>query len=315
MLWLLLMFTWQIQADEFIIRTDAGIEMPEAPEASLTKVMWWNIACSSTRFLSDLPAQQRINFSPESSWQNLRALIGSDFEPDILVLGEYCPSDFDHPTYEVLAENYSHIHRVVRSNPHFQKRNGLRVFSKFPIEIKEELLLTDGQFASSYLNELCSGDVNTSDRVWSRKVSILKIQNSSNSFTLAPIHLANPWREIARCNPFYVLKAMYFDEENVNYLQTLDLISSVPTDDSTLLIGDFNAPKRGGILLDSKPYKELEDFYGPSLIRGGTPTFFDKRDRYPEASIDHAFSLVLDTSYGEVLPLSGSDHLPIMVGF
>lgn len=309
-------FIWHLNATEFVLRSDVDLRMPEAPSPELTKVVWWNLGCSSTLLLGDMEEDQRVNFSPESSWENLKSLIESEYEPDVLILGEYCPKDFDHPTYEVLAEHYAHIHRVVKSNPHFRKRNGLRVFSKYPFSVKKELTLTDGDFASVYLEDLCTGEVNTSDRVWSRHLSLLEIRKPDQSFTLAPVHFANPWRSVARCtNAFQTWAEIHRSESNINYLQSRDLLRVIDEETPTLIIGDFNAPKRGGLFLDSRAYKELKDNYGPSLIYSSDPTYIDKTGDYPNSSIDHAFSLLLDQKYGELLPLSGSDHLPIMVAF
>ena len=331
MLWLSLssiIFTLQLQfashlyaTNDFVLRSDIDFTaaMPQSPHTSLTKVMWWNLGCSSTRLLDKMSKKQRINFSPESSWQNLRAIIKSNFEPDVLILGEYCPADFNHSTYEILANNYSHIYRVIRSNPHFKKRNGLRVFSKHPIRVKDEFMLTDGSFATDYLKSICQQEsINTSNKVWSRHLSLLEIEiaKTSQVFTLIPVHLANPWKKIARClNPFYALKEIYHGANNVNYLQVLDLVDSISKNTPAIVIGDFNAPRRGGWFLNSNSYKNLQDNYGYSIINNNSPTYIDKAGNYPNSSIDHAFSLNIKTKYGEILPLAGSDHLPIMVAF
>jgi hypothetical protein len=305
-----------INAEDLVLRSDVDYTMPSPPSSELTKVMWWNLGCSSTLLLSEMSTERRPNFSPESAWQNLRSIIQTDFEPDILVLGEYCPADFDHPTYEVLAGHYPYIHRVVRSNPNFRKRNGLRVFSKYPLTVKEELLLTDGGFASNFLENLCPGSINTNDDIWSRHQSILEVDRPSGVFTLAPVHFANPWRVINSClNPFAALAEIYSGDKNVNYLQALDLLSVLDDSLPLLVIGDFNAPKRGGWFLDSNTYSALKENWGGSLIKSSSPTYLDKTGKFPDSSIDHAFSIQLDKEYGEVLPLSGSDHLPIMVGF
>lgn len=263
-----------------------------------------------------MPQNQRQNFSPESSWENLRALLDSHYKPEVLILGEYCPSDFDHPTYEEIVNHYPHVHRVVKSNPNYKKRNGLRVFSLYPLKVKDEVLLTHGNFASQFLEGLCTGEVGTSDALWSRHLSILEVEKPNKSFTLLPVHFANPWRPLARCaNQFFVWAEIHRGQENLNYRQAQDLLNFVDTETKSLVIGDFNAPRRGNVFLNSKAYQLLEDFFGPNLISTGVSTYINKTGRYPNANIDHAFSIQLESQYGETLPLSGSDHLPILVGF
>ena len=289
--------------------------LPQAPEKELTKVMWWNISCSSTRYLNQLSEKNRQNFSPDSSWKNLNHILGSKFEPDILILGEYCPSAFDSPTYENLAKNYPHIHRVVRSNPDFKGRNGMRVFSKHPLEVLNQTLLTHGNFSSNFLKEICL-KTPIADSLWARHQSILRVKDPKGDFILAPVHLANPWRDILKCqNLFYTAQEIYTGVRNVNYLQTLDLIKKISKDSAFLLIGDFNAPRRSGLLFNSNSYKLLKETFGPSLISDNRATFLDKMGKFPDASIDHAFGSGLNYKYAEVLPFSGSDHLPIMLGF
>lgn len=315
MLWLLFLLSFNLEANELILRSDVSFNLPQAPHEELVKVMWWNVSCSSTRHLNQLSAQQRQNFSPSSSWENLNLILNSQFEPDVLILGEYCPSDFDSHTYENLAANYPYIHEVMRSNPDFGKRNGLRVFSKHPLEVQKKILLTNGAFSSNFLSDICQ-HTPVQDSLWARHLSILKVKSPKGDFTLAPIHLANPWREIAKCKGLlYTAREIYNGTRNVNYLQSLELINEISGDTPYLIIGDFNAPRQSGLFFNSNSYNRLTSSYGESLIFKNHPTFIDKRGKFPNASIDHAFGEGLNYEYGEVLPLSGSDHLPIIVGF
>ena len=316
MLWLTLILTWQINASDFIIRNDVGITMPSPPDISSTSLMWWNIGCSSTLNLDKLSNDMRSNFSPDSSWKNLETIIDTSYEPDILILGEYCPSAFSHPTYKKLEEHYPHIHRVVKTNPNFKKRNGLRVFSKHPLNVLEEFQLGHGNFVSDYLYSLCPIRNFKKNEDWTRNQSIIEVKIPKKNFTLFPVHLANPWKAISVCkNPLFALGEIYTSETNVNYVQTLEVIETVQNYSAALIIGDFNTPKRGGWFFDSNAFKNLQTVFGETLINSTAPTYLDKTKDFPAASIDHAFSKDIKIKYGEVLPLSGSDHLPIMVAF
>jgi len=301
-------------SSEFSLRSDVLFSLPAPPQSDLTKVMWWNIACSSTKFL--YTQEEKSNFSPEKAWENLEHLLESEFEPDVLILGEYCPSDFDPDTYEKIATHYPHIHRVVRSNPNFRKRNGLRVFSKHPIQVDNETLLTDANFSSNFLTNICESEVSTLDQDWTRHLSVLSIKSPKGDFNLLPIHLANPWRAIRSCKGLkFTIKEILNGVTNVNYHQASELNAHTRSNSPALIIGDFNALKQPFNFFNSKTYNLLQEHFGSSLITTSSPTFIDRKGAFPNSSIDHAFGSALESKYGEVLPLSGSDHLPILIGF
>lgn len=307
------LFSSHALAQDFITRNDVDFRMPTEPLGLGLTVFWWNIGCSSDLRLGGLDETVKMNFTPESAWHNLSQLAESNKAPDVIVLGEYCPKFFDQSTYDTIKSHYPYVHRIVKTNDNFRIRNGFRVFSKTPISLVEELELPHGSFVSTFLPEMNCPTGDQSDFEWTRRYDILSIKKNNKDYHIAPVHFANPWKEVEAClGKLKTVTEIIFGETNVNSHQAKSLISQTQGLENLLVIGDFNAFKRF-TFASSNTYNMLDQEFGPSLISSNNPTYVDSRTSFPNTSIDHAFSIGLEALYGEVLPLSGSDHLPILV--
>lgn len=298
-----------------------AFELPEG--VSGLKVFWWNIGCSSTKGLRDLAKDVRPKFDPVNQWGNIEALIvDENLRPDVLILGEYCPSAFRQKTYDKLKATYSNIYRLDKSNDLFNIRNGVRVFSKYKIKVLEESVLKSGEFLQEPYMKRCEVQNNGSVKksyfnqdFWDRKLIELEITKNQKTYKLSPVHLANPWKFINSCsNKFVAGVELLSGTVNPNYFQVGELSNYFSEQESTILIGDFNAPKVFYAGVSSNSYTGLERAFGGSVVESFDYTYFHPRGSFGPYSLDHAFvSGDLEVKYGEVLNFAGSDHLPIYI--
>jgi len=284
------------------------------------KIMWWNVGCSSGSKLDSLTEDDRISIDPKNQWRNLTKLVQSDrLRPDVLILGEFCPSRFDEETYEAILAKFDHEYRLDKINEEFTIRNGFRAFSKYEIKDLEEGVLEAEGFLDSEVMKNCDSEIKsknsdefTSESYWSRPKVSFKVEHNKKDYKISPVHLSNPWSLMADCAGIWNMpKIIKRGVENANYIQAENVVTSFSEKESTIVIGDFNAPKKffGG---SSNSYNILSEAFGPSAIMSDQFTYDDPRRRFPSLSIDHAFvSSDLSIKKGEVLPFAGSDHLPI----
>lgn len=309
--------------ENFVLRRGHFMSLNEqSVDETGLKVMWWNVGCSSTRGLKELSERDRDLIDPVHQWSNIAELINSNrLRPDVLILGEYCPSAFDDPTYKLIRKKYKYKFRLNKSNPLYNIRNGLRVFSRYKIRDVQEGVLKAESFVDSDLMQNCDAAVKKRNpksfgkpAFWNRPKITFKIRKDERTYKIAPIHLANPWSFVKSCAGIWKTPGVIKDDKtNANYLQAEQLVESFSEEESMILIGDFNAPKKilGG---SSKTYRYLREFFGESAVASDLYTFDDPRRNFPAYSIDHAFvSGDLDVKNGVVLPFAGSDHLPIYI--
>jgi len=311
-------------AETFILRgglSPISLEELTYDEEGL-KIMWWNIGCSSTRGLKKLSDSDRSSIDPQNQWTNLKLLVNSErLIPDILILGEYCPSNFDDRIYKEVKSKYKNVYRLNKSNPLFRIRNGLRVFSKYKIENIQEKVLNAETFVDTELMRSCAADVKKRNpksfgekKYWNRPKISFTVEHNKRNYKIAPVHLANPWAFVKSCAGLWSTPGIIkHGVENANFVQAEQLVQSFSESDSTVLIGDFNAPKSilGGT---SNSYRILSESFGPSVIELEDYTYSDPRRNFPHYSIDHAFvSGDINIKRGVVLPFAGSDHLPIYI--
>lgn len=329
----LILFSTTVLAAEafenFVLRRGLmmSLEDQTTDEKSL-KIMWWNVGCSSTKGLKALSDSDRSLVDPVNQWKNLKKLMQSErLIPDVLILGEYCPSAFDDPTYKIIRSKYDFKYRLNKSNELHGIRNGLRVFSKSEItDIKEETLHAES-FVDSEIMKTCDPEVRKRNpksfgeyvkfgenrkKYWNRPKISFQIEHNHKGYKIVPVHLANPWSLIKSCVGFWKTPGVIQNDiENANYVQAQQLVESFSDQDSTIIIGDFNAPKSilGGM---SKSYSILSENFGPSVVFSESYTYSDPRRNFPAYSIDHAFvSSDINVKKGVVLPFAGSDHLPL----
>ncbi len=312
-------------ADEskFVLRSSRSAAFKNLPTGSEgLRIFWWNIGCSSTKGLSRLDKTQRAQFDPISQWENIENLISDEvLKPDVLILGEYCPSSFRQGTYDKLAEAYSNIYRLEKTNSLFKIRNGLRVFSKYGIKVLEEQVLKSGDFLQSRDMQACKvNQPNISlkyfnQNFWDRMLVELEVTKSGKAYKISPVHLANPWKFMRQCmGSIDVGLEILSGSSNPNYFQANELARHFSDEDSSVLIGDFNAPRVFYFGTASNSYARLRGVFGQSVVPGGKYTYFHQRGSFGPYSLDHAFvSENLNVVYGEVLPFAGSDHLPLYV--
>jgi len=321
---LLLLFSAEAlaaESEDFVTRRGVDNQLEDlTTEEEGLKIMWWNIACSSTKNLSTLSDSDRALVDPENQWENLKQIVKSKrLSPDVLILGEYCPSAFDEETYQIIKAEYKNIYRLDKSNALFDIRNGLRVFSKHKIKNLREKTLIAESFVDSEIMKNCGDDVKRRNpksfgkrKYWNRPKISFTIEHGNRNYKIVPVHLANPWALVKACVGLWSTPgAIKRDVENANYIQAEQLVESFSDEDSTIIIGDFNAPKSilGGT---SMSYSILSENFGPSVVRSEHYTYSDPRRNFPAYSIDHAFvSGDLNVKRGVVLPFAGSDHLPL----
>lgn len=312
-------------AQDFVWRTDGSGDtrvLERVPEdSSSLKVFWWNIACSSTKGLGDLTTLDQKNVNPQNAWQNLLALIKSPAAPDLIVLGEYCPYAFDQATYDQIVEDYPHKFRIVKMSPAYGMRNGMRVFSRLPLDSAEALHLDAGDLSDFPIFKDCAEQIKTrnpkkfQNDYWARDYAKVQLRKNDAEFTLLALHLSNPWRILRSCSG--KLEAgleLARGELNPNYVQVQNLVETHQETSHLVALGDFNAPKNFFGSSDSASYNLLSSVWGESLVRSNENTFIDLHSSFGSYSIDHAFtSSDLSSSFGEVVPFAGSDHLPIYI--
>lgn len=326
-------------SENFVLRRGLTMSLEDqtADEEGL-KLMWWNVGCSSSKDLENLTEAERASIDPENQWANLKELVGSKrLMPDVLILGEYCPSAFDQSTYDLIVKTYAYKYRLDKTNPLYKIRNGMRVFSKTKIRSVKEEVLSGEDFVNSDLAKTCIEDQiknceqdkksdNCSSyvkkrnaslfngKIWDRKKVSFTINHNRQDYKISPVHLANPWSKIRSCvGLLRTPREIKSGVDNPNYLQAEQLVEDFLDQDSVVLIGDFNAPKSiwGG---PSNSYRLLSQNFGPSAVGSSQYTYSDPRRNFPDFSIDHAFvSSDIKVKKGVVLPFAGSDHLPIYV--
>jgi hypothetical protein len=309
--------------ENFVFRRDSTMPLEDqtVDEEGL-KIMWWNMGCSSTKGLAELSESDRAFIDPINQWENLKQIVNSErLIPDVLILGEYCPSAFDDKTYKLIKSKYKSVYRLDKSNPLYRIRNGVRVFSKLKIEnIKEEILKAE-EFRDSEIMQNCDDAVKKRNpksfgekTYWNRPKISFTVEHNRRDYKIVPVHLANPWPLVKACVGLWSTPgAIKNDVENANYVQAAQLVDSFQDGESTLVIGDFNAPKSilGGT---SNTYHILSQGFGPSVVESEDYTYSDPRRNFPAYSIDHAFaSGDLNVKKGVVLPFAGSDHLPLYI--
>lgn len=268
------------------------------------KVMWWNIDCG---YESSAP-KLKDNLKTTNLEANLINLSQSKYKPDVLILGEYCPTTMSEHDQNALKNTYQHNYHLARNIPEHRtssgrvnQRNGFLILSDYPFEIlKEEMLL-----ASKDRPDL------ESDRMY----LLFKVIKNKKQFLINPVHLVNPWRDIYKeSGKIKTFIEITSGSENKNAVQILNLINKFHENRINnipyLIIGDFNSP--GSIKgFSGWGFKTVRSELTPLLLNHEY-TFIGNQV-FPSTNLDHAFGYSLTSSYAQVWPLDGARHLPIYV--
>lgn len=107
--WIFLLLLFLTEAEAGFVWREGKISVgkdliKKIPLEGGLKIMWWNTDCTPRgrhRRTREYP-----NHNPDFLFKNLQHLVESPWKPDILILGESCPPEFDHQTYLSLMQAY-----------------------------------------------------------------------------------------------------------------------------------------------------------------------------------------------------------------
>jgi len=290
-----------------------------AEDPSDLTVFWWNTreggAWSKKMFANPLET-------------NLKFLIQSDYQPDVLILGEYMPGQFEPETD--VALNFRYPYHLYTPYGRFRDEMGIAIYSKYPFTADQELLDWSPLFASNTEQILFKQKWRTSmnpqaDKYYERPFIDIHLTKGDRLYHIVPVHLLNPWLAIA--DALGKTKAglvLMFGDDNPHFRQTerlvyekiMPLLRTVKLERSSLvLIGDFNMPDEY-YGFSPKGYQLIESYLTPAvnpLFSEFTfPAISSDMTDQPVLRIDHAFvSKHVEVEENVRLPLTGSDHYPI----
>jgi endonuclease/exonuclease/phosphatase family metal-dependent hydrolase len=286
---------------DLILNQSLNIDHTNIPNQGL-KVVWWNIGCG----LETSEIKTRADRNTTNLELNLIRFSESEYKPDVLIIGEFCPytmSNSDQAKLKSLYRNNIHIERNIpqfrTSSGGINQRNGFLILSDSPIDlVSDEVLSATADFKESRDD---------------RRFIVFKLQKNNKFFYINPVHLVNPWRAIyASKGVLGTAAELTSGDSNPNALQIKNLIAKINEfkiqNLPFLTIGDFNSPgsiygfSGYGFSLMSRNMTKLRDGYDITFLGDGP---------FPETDIDHAFGLNVKSTYNAVWPLEGSRHLPI----
>lgn len=302
-------------ADDFIFhKGEADGWRSRVEEAPGLRVMWWNLGgCEKGKKKEELIHNLK------------RTLKMTGAAPDVLILGEYCPEALKEQQNEIVNlanRNFPHQYKLEKYTKfHVNKHgsNGMRVFSRLPLNGMEEVQMWGGKWLEGKEMSQCRSENPDDDKYRRHRYSFpylsFSVKKDGQKYNLAGVHLPQPWTLMAECRgKIKMLYNMLKSKSNPTYNSAEQLTDALKHAENTLVIGDFNAPKKIKLWFwryASKPYKLLRKYFGSSVIRENTATTVGAEKDF---SIDHAFaSDDLDVSFAEVIGFAGSDHKAIYV--
>lgn len=259
-------------------------------------ILWWNTAgawhIGQSKFDAGINAK-KMN-------QSLKSFSLS--QADIMIFGEFHQPAIEDDTFKLLKKNFPFFKYIPVSS--LNSDIGYGIFSKtqFETEIKNDAL-SWGDFNSKLNWEKRSENVNWD---FTRSLVICKFHD----FQIIPVHLAQPWTYLNKISG--VKEIIWGNDHPVAY--QLSSLNHYQTNLPTLLIGDFNLPRK---------------FFGQTpvawnnLSRWTTVKFPADAHSFP-ASHTHLGmpKMLLDQAYtqnihfnvkAETLTSEGSDHWPIFI--
>lgn len=265
------------------------------------KVMWWNIGCSLEAAEKKFAEKNTTNIE-----RNLLAMSQSNYKPDVLILGEFCP-------YHMSSQDQNALKSLYRYSDHIEANVPQHVGSDGKINVRNGFLILSNFSISRVKNETLPAKTNAQESKDDRRFVVYQITKGNKDYFINPVHLVNPWRKIfADKGLFGAALEITGGRDNSNAVQVQNLKSKIEASgfqsERFLSIGDFNSP--GSLKgFSGYAYKLMSDFMD-TLKRSHTPTFVGEGS-FPASDIDHAFGANIQPLYSEVWPLEGSRHLPI----
>jgi endonuclease/exonuclease/phosphatase family metal-dependent hydrolase len=289
-------------------------QMTTLQAAEGLRVMWWNIEFGRRNTKEDK--------RPLS--QNLVAIANSQLAPDVIGLGEYHSKALDGKTRRELTKHYPH-HQMLP----YGKDKAIKVFSRYPLErMKNETMgytstqkgaaqtatfvkkwqgLTDGRAAASF----------------PRPYAPLAVKVGNQTIDLLFVHLNQPWSTIReQSGKIAAGLSLVAGGNNPLIHQARHLRTKLERDYGShvdgrplMVLGDFNLPSHVfGVPV--RTYAHISDNMKNPLSFSGIPSWptpnTEFAKKYPEMRIDHGLTnKQLQTTAASVLPISGSDHMPI----
>jgi hypothetical protein len=279
------------------------------------RLFWWNVAWGSFNQNSDLD-------------HNLIELTNSNARPDLMILGEYKDMILSQHTHNELKRHYPHQYFMSYSPTDivgvkvFSTRaltyHGIRNIPWYPINE------TDSSKQQAYYNHWKTAAASEA-RFWDRSVGLFSFSHGGQTYTLAPVHLLEPWAALVSSEGRTDLIKSFFNDKlnplanQIGHLRRI-IKNHAGGMQNVLMIGDFNIP--------SSLYGMTPDIY-KNLSQSMTEGFFGNPDTFPAESarhkvhgflkklsikIDHALmGSSLDRIGGAAIHMRGSDHYPIYV--
>jgi hypothetical protein len=326
-----------LHAQDFVYRNDGPKHtgwIKEVKDSKGLKVMFWNVACIiSQKKLKDYPQKLYHNEAPKNLIKNIKNLIASDdLRPDVFIFGEHCSRPFDEGgVSEVLDKTYSYKFERDRYNRFYDQDNGMTIYSRFKINNKKIVMLQSGSWMKDSDMVRCkkkygksiTGPNSFARDSWDRPYLQFNVKKRNKTYNIVAVHLPNPWPLMAKCEgKVKTALKIWKGKNNPNYRQGNILANRYSKSSKrTLMIGDFNAPKRqsvkvpiiGNIKVTSHTYKRVSQSMGNSLIKSDRGTgIHQSGSMKTQTSIDHAFaSKDLKVKMAKIVPFAGSDHLAI----
>jgi hypothetical protein len=288
----------EFQINDLYLRS--SVENLKIPESGL-KIMWWNIGCG----LETGDVKKKSELKTTNLELNLIRLSNSNYKPDVMILGEYCPYTMSKKDQSELEKSYKynfHLERnipLVKTASGINQRNGILILSDYKVE--------------TLVNEVLFSTSSKTESVHNRKYLLVKIIKNKKEYFINPVHLVNPWRDLyEKKGKLGVFSELTSGDQNSNAVQIKNLIENynkyLDTKALFMSIGDFNSP--GSIFgFSGFGYNQMSLIMKP-LMLGHKSTFLGDGP-FPASDIDHAFGINIKSLYSEVWPLEGSRHLPI----